>query len=115
MNNIIETIIWAAEPALNGSLIVLSFLGTIAFVISAAAVVVWIIITIMCSIFGKSNPTMKEKEVTMSRTISLSYKRTPAGETHRDNLIEDLETMGIKATKAGTSGDTKNLQIKIEV
>ena len=49
----------------------------------------------------------------MSRTISLSYQRTNAGETHRDNLIKDLETMGIKATKAGTSGDTKNLQIKI--
>ena len=115
MNNIIETILWAAEPAFTGSLTVISFLGTVAFVLSAAAVVVWIIITIMCSIFGKSNPTKKEKEITMSRTISLSYKRTPAGETHRDNLIKDLEAMGLKVTKAGTSGDTKNLQIKLEV
>ena len=49
----------------------------------------------------------------MSRTISLSYERTPAGVTHRNNLIKDLKAMGLKVTKAGTSGNTKNLQIKI--
>ena len=49
------------------------------------------------------------------RTVSLSYQRTKAGKTHRKKLIKDLATMGIKATKAGTSGDTKNLQMKIHV
>ena len=48
----------------------------------------------------------------MSRTISLSYKRTKAGETHRDNVIKALQKMGLKVTRAGTSGN-KNLQIKI--
>ena len=48
----------------------------------------------------------------MSRTISLSYKRTTIGETHREKLIKDLAKKGIKATKAGTSG-TENLQIEI--
>ena len=50
----------------------------------------------------------------MSRTISLPYKRTTIGETHREKLIKDLAIKKIKATKAGTSG-TGNLQAKLHV
>ena len=83
MNKIIETIIWAAEPAFFGSLAVVSFLGAVVLICAAVAIIACIITAITCSIIGDNNPTKKEKEVTMSRTISLSYKRTPAGETHR--------------------------------